>query len=40
MLASAMSILLLALGVLVIRYGQFKYPANEASESDDGKTLH
>lgn len=39
MLASALSILLLSVGVLAIRYGQSRYPTNEASESEDGKTL-
>ena len=36
MLASATAILLLAFGVLVIRYGQIKYPSNDGSSKEEG----
>ena len=36
MLASALAILLLALGVLAIRYGQVKFPSNENALPEDG----
>lgn len=39
MLASATAVLLLAFGVLVIRYGQFKFPSNEASEHDEESNI-
>lgn len=36
MLASAAAILLLALGVLVIRYGQTKFPSDEIASQEEG----
>lgn len=39
MLASAGAVLLLALGVLVIRYGQSKYPSNGDSEKEEGTVM-
>lgn len=35
MLASAVAIFLLALGVLVIRYGQIKFPSNESASQEE-----
>jgi protein PsiE len=37
MLASAAAILLISFGVLVIRYGQFKFPENFSLSKDEGK---
>ncbi|MBK4733003.1 phosphate-starvation-inducible protein PsiE [Noviherbaspirillum pedocola] len=39
MLASAGAIFLLALGVLLIRYGQSKYPSNGDSEKEEGTVM-
>lgn len=36
MLASATAILLIAFGVLVIRYGQIKFPSNDSSSKEEG----
>lgn len=38
MLASAGAILLLALGVLLIRYGQFRFPSGDDGKPDDSAT--
>lgn len=39
MLASAAAIFLLALGVLLIRYGQSKFPSNGDSEKEEGTVM-
>ena len=40
MLASAAAIFLLALGVLVIRYGQTKFPSNDSSSNEEVAGVH
>lgn len=40
MLASAAAILLLALGVLAIRYGQTKYPSTDSSSKEEVVGVH
>ena len=40
MLTSAAAIFLLALGVLVIRYGQTKFPSNETSLHEEGISVN